>query len=215
MTNPFREPLPVDEALPRLREALVSGRSAVLVAPPGRGQDDAGAAGVAQRALGRGAENSGPRAAAACGTRSGGPDGLAPRRGRGRNGRLPGAIWLESLAQDPDRGGDRGGVHAARARRSGIEGDRRGPVRRVPRALARRGSRARARARCAWRAARGSAHSRHVGDARRRAGGETSRRCPGDREPGPRFRGRDALSRPRCARADRAADGGRDPAGRA
>ncbi len=38
MTNPFREPLPVDEVLPRLREALVSGRSAVLVAPPGAGK---------------------------------------------------------------------------------------------------------------------------------------------------------------------------------
>ncbi len=38
MTDPFREPLPVDEALPRLREALVSGRSAVLVAPPGAGK---------------------------------------------------------------------------------------------------------------------------------------------------------------------------------
>ena len=38
MTNTFREPLPVDEALPRLRDALVSGRSAVLVAPPGAGK---------------------------------------------------------------------------------------------------------------------------------------------------------------------------------
>ena len=38
MTNPFRDSLPVDEVLPRLREALVSGRSAVLVAPPGAGK---------------------------------------------------------------------------------------------------------------------------------------------------------------------------------
>jgi ATP-dependent helicase HrpB len=38
MTNPFRDPLPVDEALPSLRRALISGRSAVLVAPPGEGK---------------------------------------------------------------------------------------------------------------------------------------------------------------------------------
>jgi ATP-dependent helicase HrpB len=38
MTDPFRDPLPVDEALPRLRSALASGRSAVLVAPPGAGK---------------------------------------------------------------------------------------------------------------------------------------------------------------------------------
>jgi ATP-dependent helicase HrpB len=38
MTNPFRDPLPVDEALPALRKALASGRCAVLVAPPGAGK---------------------------------------------------------------------------------------------------------------------------------------------------------------------------------
>jgi ATP-dependent helicase HrpB len=38
MTNPFRDPLPVDEALPGLRRALADGRSAVLVAPPGAGK---------------------------------------------------------------------------------------------------------------------------------------------------------------------------------
>jgi len=38
MTNPFRDPLPVDEALPALRRALRLGRSAVLVAPPGAGK---------------------------------------------------------------------------------------------------------------------------------------------------------------------------------
>jgi ATP-dependent helicase HrpB len=38
MTNPFRDPLPVDEALPDLRRTLVSGPSAVLVAPPGAGK---------------------------------------------------------------------------------------------------------------------------------------------------------------------------------
>jgi len=38
MTNPLRDPLPVDEALPALRKALGSGRSAVLVAPPGAGK---------------------------------------------------------------------------------------------------------------------------------------------------------------------------------
>jgi ATP-dependent helicase HrpB len=38
MTNPFRDPLPVDEALPCLRAVAVSGRSAVLVAPPGAGK---------------------------------------------------------------------------------------------------------------------------------------------------------------------------------
>ncbi|HEX5779769.1 MAG TPA: ATP-dependent helicase HrpB [Xanthobacteraceae bacterium] len=38
MTNPLRDPLPVDEALPALRKALASGRSAVLVAPPGAGK---------------------------------------------------------------------------------------------------------------------------------------------------------------------------------
>ena len=38
MTNPFRDPLPVDEALPGLRKALTDGRSAVLVAPPGAGK---------------------------------------------------------------------------------------------------------------------------------------------------------------------------------
>ena len=34
----FRDTLPVDEALPALRAALSSGRSAVLVAPPGAGK---------------------------------------------------------------------------------------------------------------------------------------------------------------------------------
>src|ERR1700687_4412216 len=34
----FRDALPVDEALPALRAALSSGRSAVLVAPPGAGK---------------------------------------------------------------------------------------------------------------------------------------------------------------------------------
>jgi ATP-dependent helicase HrpB len=38
MTNPFRDPLPVDEALPSLRQALAAGRAAVLVAPPGAGK---------------------------------------------------------------------------------------------------------------------------------------------------------------------------------
>ena len=38
MTNPFRDPLPVDEALPGLARALQTGRSAVLVAPPGAGK---------------------------------------------------------------------------------------------------------------------------------------------------------------------------------
>ena len=38
MTNPLRDPLPVDEVLPALRRALQSGRSAVLVAPPGAGK---------------------------------------------------------------------------------------------------------------------------------------------------------------------------------
>jgi ATP-dependent helicase HrpB len=38
MTNPLRDPLPVDEALPALRKALSAGRSAVLVAPPGAGK---------------------------------------------------------------------------------------------------------------------------------------------------------------------------------
>ena len=38
MTNPFRDPLPVDEALPALRQALAAGRAAVLVAPPGAGK---------------------------------------------------------------------------------------------------------------------------------------------------------------------------------
>jgi ATP-dependent helicase HrpB len=38
MPDPFREPLPVDEALPRLRQALSAGRAAVLVAPPGAGK---------------------------------------------------------------------------------------------------------------------------------------------------------------------------------
>src|SRR5262249_16720079 len=34
----FRDTLPVDEALPALREALAGGRAAVLVAPPGAGK---------------------------------------------------------------------------------------------------------------------------------------------------------------------------------
>jgi ATP-dependent helicase HrpB len=38
MTNPFRDPLPVDAALPALRQALAAGRAAVLVAPPGAGK---------------------------------------------------------------------------------------------------------------------------------------------------------------------------------
>jgi ATP-dependent helicase HrpB len=38
MTDRFREPLPVDEALLPLREALARGRAAVLVAPPGAGK---------------------------------------------------------------------------------------------------------------------------------------------------------------------------------
>jgi ATP-dependent helicase HrpB len=38
MTNPFRDPLPVDAALPELRETLAAGRAAVLVAPPGAGK---------------------------------------------------------------------------------------------------------------------------------------------------------------------------------
>lgn len=38
MTNPLRDPLPVDEALPALRRALAGGRTAVLVAPPGAGK---------------------------------------------------------------------------------------------------------------------------------------------------------------------------------
>lgn len=38
MTNPFRNPLPVDEALPALRRALAEGGTAVLVAPPGAGK---------------------------------------------------------------------------------------------------------------------------------------------------------------------------------
>jgi ATP-dependent helicase HrpB len=38
MTNPFRDPLPVDEALRGLARALQTGRSAVLVAPPGAGK---------------------------------------------------------------------------------------------------------------------------------------------------------------------------------
>src|SRR3990170_8049857 len=38
MMIPFRDPLPVDEALPRLRQVLAAGRAAVLVAPPGAGK---------------------------------------------------------------------------------------------------------------------------------------------------------------------------------
>ncbi|MCC6947480.1 MAG: ATP-dependent helicase HrpB [Bradyrhizobiaceae bacterium] len=38
MTDPFRDSLPVDEALPGLRRALAGGRAAVLVAPPGAGK---------------------------------------------------------------------------------------------------------------------------------------------------------------------------------
>ncbi len=38
MTNPFREPLPVDAALPGLKQALAAGRAAVLIAPPGAGK---------------------------------------------------------------------------------------------------------------------------------------------------------------------------------
>lgn len=38
MTDPFRDSLPVDVALPGLRRALAEGRSAVLVAPPGAGK---------------------------------------------------------------------------------------------------------------------------------------------------------------------------------
>ena len=38
MTNPFRDSLPVDEALPGVSRALQAGRSAVLVAPPGAGK---------------------------------------------------------------------------------------------------------------------------------------------------------------------------------
>ncbi|MCK5274467.1 MAG: ATP-dependent helicase HrpB, partial [Alphaproteobacteria bacterium] len=38
MPNPFETPLPVAEALPRLREALRNGTSAVLEAPPGAGK---------------------------------------------------------------------------------------------------------------------------------------------------------------------------------
>ena len=34
----FDTPLPIDEALPRLRAALASATSAVLVAPPGAGK---------------------------------------------------------------------------------------------------------------------------------------------------------------------------------
>jgi ATP-dependent helicase HrpB len=38
MTEPHWEPLPVDAVLPRLKQALVSGHSAVVVAPPGAGK---------------------------------------------------------------------------------------------------------------------------------------------------------------------------------
>jgi ATP-dependent helicase HrpB len=38
MTSSFRDPLPVDEALPAVRKTLAEGRAAVLVAPPGAGK---------------------------------------------------------------------------------------------------------------------------------------------------------------------------------
>ena len=211
----FDTELPIDEALPRADRGAArppcrrAGRAA------GRRQDHARAAGAARRALGGGQENPGAGAAPARRARRGrAHGGDAWREGR-RHGRPARALRLEGVAQDPHRGGHRRHLHAADPRRSVARRRRRGAVRRIPRALARCRSRPGAGARRAAGPARRSQAAGDVGDARRRAGGEASGRCAGDRKRGPRLSGRDALSRPRSARADRAAGGRRGGAGAA
>jgi ATP-dependent helicase HrpB len=52
--KPRRVTLPIHEALPALKSALAGREAAVLVAPPGRGQDHGRAPGPAGRGLGEG-----------------------------------------------------------------------------------------------------------------------------------------------------------------
>ena len=179
----------------------------------GRRQVHQGAAGAGPRAVGTGQEDHRARAAAACRPRCRHPHGHDAWRSGRRDRRLSGALRLQDIARDPHRGGHRGRVHAPGARRSGARRRRGALVRRVPRTLARRRSRPRARPRRADRLARGSPLGRHVGDPRWRPRRQAVGRRAGDREPRPRLPGRDPLSRPRCARADRAAGGRCRPAG--
>ena len=183
----FSDPLPIDEALPRLAAALNAGTCAVLIAPPGAGKttrvplallDEAFAAKgkiivleprrLAARAAAR-------RMASSLGEEVGETIGLQ------------GAADEPRLGPHPHRGRHRGRVRADDPRRSRAERRRGGAVRRVPRTLARRRSRAGAGARRAGGPARGFAHSRHVGDARRRARRRPDARRGADRERGARL----------------------------
>ncbi len=155
--------------------------------------------------MGARAEDSRARAAAVGGARRGRAyGGDAWRRGR-RHSRLSRAFRLESIRQNPGRGGDRRRVHPHAARRSRARGRCRGAVRRVSRALARRRSRPRAGPRCPAGVARNPQAPGDVGNDRWRAHRGSARRCAGDRKRRPRVSGRDPLSRPRSDPADRSA----------
>ena len=176
----------------------------------GRRQDHARAAGARATSRGRRTEDHRAGAAPARRPRRRRAHGGDARRGGRRDRRLSRALRLQGVAQDPHRGRHRRRVHAAWSST-------------IPRSTASRrccstnSTSARSMPISAWRWR--STCSAGLRDDlrllvmsathRRRAGGEAARRCAGDRERGPRLSGRDALSRPRRARADRAAGGRR------
>ena len=129
--------LPIEDALPALRDALAgrTGRRAGRAAR--RRQDHPRAARPPRRALAARRRQDHPaRAAPPRRPRRGRAHGRDPRRARRRDGRPAGPPRLEGLRPHPDRGRHRGRLHPHDPRRPRTDGHRRGALRRVPRALA-------------------------------------------------------------------------------
>ena len=190
--------LPVDEALPRLKEALETRNAAVLVAPPGAGKTtrvplallDApwlGGAKIVMQEPRRLATRAAARRMAA----------VLGEAGR-RDGRLSGAAGQQGGAPHAHRGRDRRPLSAHAAGRPVARRRWLRDLRRIARTRPRDRPFLRPAPRGAGSAARRPASDRHVGDPRSRSGGGPTGRRAGHRIGGPHVRRRHTLPRPRA-----------------
>ena len=205
--------LPVDEALPRLKEALAGGNAAVLVAPPGAGKTTRVPLALLDAPWlgGRKIVMQEPRrlAARAAARRMAATLGEPVGETVGYRVRLDSKVG----SAHAHRGRHRRSLPAHAAGRSCARRHRLRDLRRVARARAGDRPFLRPGARGADGAARGPARDRHVGDPRSRAGVAKAGRRAGDRERGPHVPGRHALSRSRIGRPHRGCRGVRGAAG--
>ncbi len=134
-----------------------------------RRQDDAGAARTARRVVARCAQDPDARTTPHRRARSRRVHGIAARRGRRRDDRLPHPLRKPRVGGNAHRSRHRRHPDAHDPGRSGARRRRRDPVRRIPRASSQRRSWRRARARRAGKPAPRPAPRDHVRDAAGRA----------------------------------------------